>query len=205
VVPFRAPCGTAADILKQTADDRDDIFVDYRPQYLELAPSDTTEKYQLSPALRGQNTVTGTRIIDDIHVLDRGSEQVYDRFHVDDLAAPEFIDQLTETDSIDASVAEDLIDEYGNLRTVSWAATSDVDHLENTWGLDDHDLFDELGGVGIYRTEDSPDAGKLHFPERRADELSEPRQEALFGQVVAPQDGDREAEDESEQTGLTDF
>jgi hypothetical protein len=205
VVPFRAPFGTAADILKQTADDRDDIFVDYRPQYLELAPSDTTEKYQLSPALRGQNTVTGTRIIDDIHVLDRGSEQVYDRFQVDDLAAPEFIDQLAETDSIDAAVAEDLIEEYGNLRTVSWAATSDVDHLENTWDLDSHELFNDLGNAGTYRTEDSLDAGKLQFPERRADELSEPRQEAMFGEVVAPQDGDREAEDESEQTGLTDF
>jgi hypothetical protein len=43
-------------------------------------------------------------------------------------------------DGVDKSLAEHLIDDYTNLRTVSWAATSDVKHLENKYDLDAHEF-----------------------------------------------------------------
>jgi hypothetical protein len=207
VVPFRASFGTVAEILQDKADDLEDVFIDYQPQYLELAPSDATEKYQLAPGLRGKNKVTGSEIIDEVLIFDKGSEEVFEQFQVDKLAKNYFIDQLAEIDMIDSELAEELIKEYGNLRTVSWAATSDVEYMEDTWGLDCHQLFKELGEAGVYRNKDSLDAGRLHFPERRADELSESRQETVFGEVLEPQDEDSEVEQEDtgEQAGLTDF
>jgi hypothetical protein len=166
---LRAPFGTVADILEAESEDGNDIFVDYRPDYLELAPAEGMEKYQLEPALRGHNEVTGTKIIDEIHVLDRGSEEIYDSFQVDKLAEDHFIEELTRVDGVDESLAELLVDDYSNLHTVSWAATSDVHHLENTYDLDAHDFFKALGDADIYRNEQSPGAGKLHVPEHRND------------------------------------
>lgn len=68
VVPLRAPFGTVADILEAESEDGKDVSVDYRPDYLELAPAKGMEKYQLEPGLRGHNEVTGTKILDEIHV-----------------------------------------------------------------------------------------------------------------------------------------
>ena len=195
VIPFRAPFGTAADILEQEAKDTNDVFVDYRPQYLELAPEDALEKYQLSPALRGSNEVTGTRIIDEVSVLDRGSEEVYTTFHVDDLAQDLFIEELSQVDGVDEELARLLItedgDNYRNLRTVSWALTSDTTHLENTYGVDCHELFKEFGEEGIYRNEQSPESGVLQLPDRVKEELEEEEEQ---GQ-----------EEDTEQVGLSDF
>jgi hypothetical protein len=193
VLPFRAPFSTIAEILEQETADTNDVFVDYRPQYLELTPENALEKYQLSPALRGSNEVTGTKILDEIQVLDRGSEEVYTTFHVDELAEDYFIDRLSDVDGIDSSLAELLIDEYTNLRTVSWATTSDIEHVENTWDLDCHELFKELGDAGVYRNEQSPDAGVLQLPERVKEE------HGLNDEEVEEQG------DDSEQAGLTDF
>jgi len=194
VLPFRAPFSTAAEILEQETEDTNDIYVDYRPQYLELTPEDALEKYQLSPVLRGSNEVTGTKILDEVTVLDRGSEEVYQSFHVDELAEHYFVEELTEVDGIDSSLAEILIDEYTNLRTVSWATTSDVEHMENTWDLDCHELFKELGEANVYRNEQSPDAGVLQLPERVKEEHG-----------IDDEEQESEGKDDSEQAGLTDF
>ena len=169
ILPFRAPFNTLADILETEAEDSNDIFVDYRPDYLELAPENALEKYQLEPELRGHNEITGTKILDEIHILDRGSEEVYDSFQVDELAEDHFVEELASVDGIDESLAELLVDDYTNLRTVSWAATSDVEHLENTYDIDSHEFFKALGDADVYRNENSPNAGKLHVPEHRDD------------------------------------
>ncbi|WP_313694199.1 hypothetical protein [Halorarum halobium] len=194
MLPFRAPFSTAADILESKTEDSNDIYVDYRPDFLELTPEAALEKYQLTAELRGTNEITGTKILNEIHVLDRGSEEVYDTFHVDDLAEDHFIERLSEVDGVDSSLAELLIDEYTNLRTISWATTSDVTHLENTWDIDAHSLFEELQKAGVYRNEHSPDSGVLQMPERVKKEygLEEDEQE--------DEDGE-----ETEQIGLTDF
>jgi hypothetical protein len=194
VIPFRAPLSTTADILEQETQDNDDTYIDYRPDFLELTPADSLEKYQLTHELRGSNQVTGTEIIDEIHVLDRGSEEVYETFQVDELAEDYFTEELAQVEQIDSSLAELLIDEYTNLRTVSWATTSDVEHLENTWDIDCHQLFKDLGDAGIYRNEQSPDAGVLQMPERVREEHSLPED-----------DRELEQEDDTEQVGLTDF
>ncbi|WP_058825741.1 hypothetical protein [Haloferax sp. Q22] len=169
VVPFRAPFGTIADIFEAETQDGNDIFVDYRPDYLEIAPENAMEKYQLEPTVRGHNEITGAKILDEIHVLDRGSEEVYDSFQVDELAEDHFVEELSQVDGVDGSLAELLVDDYSNLRTVSWAATSDVEHVENTYDMDSHDFFKALGDADVYRNEQSPDAGKLHVPEHRDD------------------------------------
>lgn len=187
-LPFRLEFDKISSILEQEAKSHDDIFVDYRPQYIELTPSEAVEKYRLLPELRGNNEITGTEILDRIHVLDRGSEEQYTEMQVDDLARHRFIDEL-EPVVDDQGLAEALIDEYRNLRTVSWAATSDVAHLENTWGLDAHDLFKQLGEKGVYRSEHSPDAGRLHLPERKQPDSGE----------------DVELGEGSEQAGFSDF
>lgn len=193
VIPFRAPLSTTADILEQETRDNDDTYIDYRPDFLELTPADSLEKYQVTHELRGTNQVTGAEIIDEIHVLDRGSEEVYTSFQVDELAEDYFTEELTQVEQIDSSLAELLIDEYTNLRTVSWATTSDVEHLENTWDIDCHQLFKDLGDAVIYRNEQSPDAGVLQMPERVREEhgLDEEEKE--------------KEEEESEQVGLSDF
>jgi len=191
VVPLRAPFGTVADILEAESQDSDDIFVDYRPDYLELAPEEGMEKYQLEPTLRGHNEVTGTKILDEIHVLDRGSEEVYDSFQVDELAEGHFLEELASVDGVDESLAELLIDDYSNLRTVSWAATSDVEHLENAYDMEAHDFFKALGDADIYRNENSPEAGKLHIPEHRDD--------------MEQRDLEEDEEDDTVQAGFDDF
>jgi len=191
VVPLRAPFGTVADILEAESQDSDDIFVDYRPDYLELAPEEGMEKYQLEPTLRGHNEITGTRILDEIHVLDRGSEEAYDSFQVDELAEGHFLEELASVDGVDESLADLLIDDYSNLRTVSWAATSDVEHLENTYDMDSHDFFKALGDADIYRNENSPEAGKLHIPEHRDD--------------MEQRDLEEDEEDDTVQAGFDDF
>jgi len=172
--------------------------VDYRPQYLELAPENALEKYQLSPTLRGSNKVTGTRIIDEVSVLDRGSEEVYDTFHVDDLAQDHFIEELSRVDGVDEELARLLITEdgekYRNLRTASWALTSDTTHLENKYGVDCHELFKEFGEAGVYRNDQSPESGVLHLPERVREEHGLDEDEEL-----------EEDEDDTEQVGLGDF
>lgn len=87
------------------------------------------------------------------HVLDRGSEEVYDSCQVDELAEDHFTEELTQVDGVDESLAELLIEDYTNLRTVSWAATSDVEHLENAYDLDAHDFFNALGDTDVHRNE----------------------------------------------------
>ncbi|MCD2200812.1 hypothetical protein LPA44_13025 [Halobacterium sp. KA-4] len=72
-------------------------------------------------------------------------------------------------DGVDKSLAEHLINDYTNLRTVSWAATSDVEHLENKYDLDAHEFFKALGDEDVYRNEKSPEAGKLHVLDHRGD------------------------------------
>ncbi|WP_075936852.1 hypothetical protein [Halosegnis longus] len=94
-------------------------------------------------------------------------------------------------DGVDKSLAEHLIDDYTNLRTVSWAATSDVEHLENKYDLDAHELFKILGGADVYRNEQSSEAGKLHVPDHRDD-------------MEAPGE-DEEDEDNIIQAGFDDF
>lgn len=148
----------------------------------------------MTPELRGSNEVTGTKILDEVHILDRGSEEVYDTFQVDELAEQYFVEELTGVDGIDSSLADLLIDEYTNLRTVSWATTSDVEHMENTWDIDCHQLFKDLGEAEVYRNEHSADAGVLQMPERVKEE---------HGLT----DGDEEsvANEDTEQVGLSDF
>lgn len=206
LVPLRSEFSSAADILEDQVGDGD-VFVDYRPQFIELAPEDALEKYQLTPRLRGSHEVTGTRILDEILILDRGSEEVYDRFQVDELASEYFVDQLEEVESLDSEDAKWFIEEYGNLRTASWALTSDTEFVEQQTGYEAEDLFREFGEVGVYRNEHSPESGVLHFPERRADELSESKQQKYFGEVKVPQSGENGDEDEAvgEQAGLSDF
>jgi len=204
ILPFRSEFGDAADILKSQSEDDDSVFVDYRPEFLEVAPESSWEKFRVLPKVRGHNDVTGSRIVDRVHVLDRGSENVHEEYQVDELAEDYFIEELSQLEMVDDSLAELLIDEYQNLRTVSWAATSDVAYLENTYGLEPHELFEQLGEAGIYRNENSPEAGVLHFPERRAEDLSEPKQEKYFGEVLEPKE-EENPEDDSKQSGLTDF
>lgn len=74
------------------------------------------------------------------------------------------MDELATVDGVDESLAELLIDDSTNHRTVSWAATNDVQHLENTNDLDAHDFFKPLGDADVYRNEQGPEAGKLHVP-----------------------------------------
>ena len=192
IVPLRAPFGTVADILEAQSQDSDDIFVDYRPDYLELAPAEGIEKYQLEPALIGHNEVTGTKILDEIHVLDRGSEELYDTFQVDELAEDHFVEELSRVDGVDESLADLLIEDYTNVRTVSWAATSDIEHLENTYDLDANAFFNALGDADVYRNENSPEAGKLHVPEHRDDMEEEELEED-------------EEQDDTVQAGFDDF
>jgi len=205
VLPFRSQFSTAAEILEDQAGSGD-LFVDYRPQFLELAPENALEKYQLSPKLRGGNEVTGTRIVDEVLVLDRGSEEVYSQFQVDKLAEDYFVDRLEDVESLDRNDAEWFVEEYGNLRTASWALTSDTEFVEQQTGYSAEDLFREFGETGVYRNENSADSGVLHFPERRADELGEAEQERYFGEVKVPQvDEEEGVEDLGEQSGLSDF
>jgi len=203
-IPLRAPFSTVSDILEAETRDSDDVYVDYRPDFLELAPSDATEKYQLVPGLRGGNEVSGTHIIDRVLRLDRGSEQVIDSFEADELARDHFIQCLEDVPLFDRETAEEWIDEYGNLRTASWAISHDTEYVENQWGFDAETLFKQFGDAGVYRKEDSPDAGTLNFPERRASELSEAEQEQYFDEVVEPQP-DEEEDKNDDQVGLSDF
>jgi hypothetical protein len=206
VLPFRAPVSTAADILEAETKEADDVFIDYRPDFLELAPADATEKYQLVPELRGDNEVSGTRIIDQVLRLDKGSEQVIDSFQLDELARDHFIQCLENIPEFDEETAEVWIDQYGNLRTASWAISHDTEHVENQWGFDPEELFKQFGEADVYRNGDSPEAGTLNFPERRANELTEADQEQYFDEVVQPQtDEDVEDTESGDQVGLSDF
>lgn len=130
--------------------------------------------------------------MDEIHVLDRGIEEVYDSFQVDELAEYHFLKVLASVDGVDESLAELLIDDYTNLRTVSRAATSDVEHIENTYDLDAHNFFKALGDADVYRNEQSPEAGKLHVPEHRDDMDQDDLEED-------------EEEDDTVQAGFDDF
>lgn len=94
-------------------------------------------------------------------------------------------------DGVDKSLAEHLIDDYTNLRTVNWAATSDVKHLENKYDLDAYELFKAFGDADVYRNEQSSEAGKLHFPDHR-DDMETPGE-------------DEEDEDNTVQAGSDDF
>lgn len=156
------------------------------------------EKYRFEPALRGHNQITGTQILDQISVVDRGSGEVYDTFQVDELAEDHFEQVLATVDGVDESLSELLVDDYSNLRTVSWASTSDVAHLENTYDIDAHEFMKALEMAGIYRNEQSPDSGKLHIPEHRDDM-------ERHGNDSERQDSVTEQEDDSVQSGFGDF
>lgn len=203
-MPFRSKLGDAANILKSQSEDDNSVFVDYRPDFVEVALEDSWEKFRVLPKVRGHNEITGSKIIDRIHVLDRGAEQVHEEYQVDELAENHFIEELSQLEMIDESLAEVLVDEYTNLRTVSWAASSDVAHLENTYDVETHELFEQLGEEEVYRNEQSPEAGVLHFPERRAEDLSESKQEQYFDEVLEPKEEENPEED-SKQSGLTDY
>jgi len=194
-LPLRSEIGTVAQILENETEDNNDILVDDRPYCIELTPFNALEKYQLTSQLRGSNKITGTEILEEIKILDRGSEEIYDTFHVDGLAEKYFTGELATVRGIDSSLAESLIDEYTNLRTVSWATTSDVEHMENTWDIDCHELFKQLGETGIYRNENSAEAGVLHLPDRVKEEHD----------IMEDERDIEEQEDETEQVGLSDF
>ncbi|MFB1064890.1 hypothetical protein [Natrinema sp. H-ect4] len=148
------------------------------------------EKYQLEPTLRGHNEITGTKILDEIHVLDRGSEEVYTSFQVDELAEDHFIEQLLEVEDVNRDEAEFFVDTYTNIRGTIWALTSDTEYVEENLDKDAHELFKALGDTDVYRNENSPDAGKLHVPDHR-DDMEEELQE--------------EEEDDTVQAGFDDF
>lgn len=193
-LPLRSEIGTVAQILENETKDNQDIFVDDRPYCIELTPVDALEKYQFTSQLRGSNKITGTEILDEVKILDRGSEEVYNTFQVDGLAEEYFTEELATVQGINSSLAEQLIDEYTNLRTVSWAITSDVEHMENTWDIDCHKLFKQLGETGVYRNEHSPDAGVLQMPERVKEEHD-----------LLENNEETEEDDGTEQVGLNDF
>lgn len=205
--PFRMPFDTVGDLLLNQTSDRPGIAVDHTPQWIDVLPEpdETSEKYRLHSKVRGHDHVTGTRIVDEIQVLDRGTEYKLKQFDVDDLARDHFIDQLSEVDSFDDVMAEQWIDEYRNLRTASWAVTSDVSFAENNWDVSCVQLYKEFGDTGVYRNEHSADAGHLRFPSRRADEISEQRQEQYFGEVLEPEPDGSTREDKGEQAGFDDF
>ncbi len=208
--PFRAPFDTVAKILKAGTEGSDDVFVDYRNsnetsgQFLDIAPDMAVSKHRLEPVVRGNSEVTGTEIVDKVHVLDKGSERGEATYQVDELAENHFVQELAEVEDVDEPLAELLIEEYGNPRTVSWATTSDISFLENTFDVDPHAFRQRLEEADVYRSENSPDSGRLHFPERRAYELSEERQEKYFDEVVELQADEHEQELGS-QTGFDDF
>lgn len=208
--PFRAEFDTVAKILKAETEDSEDVFVDYRNsgetsgQFLDISPDMAVSKYRLEPIVRGSDDVTGTEIVDKIHILDKGSEQHEAVYQVDELAENHFVKQLAEVEDVDDSLAAHLIEEYANPRTVSWACTSDVVYLENTFDVASDSLRHSLKEADLYRNEHSPDAGRLHFPERRADELPETRQQKFFGEVVELQP-DEHVDEPDTQTGFDEF
>lgn len=144
------------------------------------------------PRLRGENEVTGDKIIDEIQIRDRGGETRYSTFELDELAADHFQNQLTQLDTISPQLAEDFIDRYTNLRTCSWAISHDQNQIKY-WGFDPEHLFKAFGEHGIYINEDSRDAGILKPPEDLLDDESE------------CENGVSENEDSTTQSGLSDF
>jgi len=201
VLPLRLGFNKVAELLENESG-ADDVFVDYRPQYLELAPVDSLEKYRLLPFTRGPSS-TGTEIVDRVQVRDRGTEEKTGEWMVDELAQPHFIELLSGVDGVDSSLSELLIEEYRNIRTNYWATTSDIFYLQNTFGVRPADLREDMKAEGLDRNEHSPDAGRLHFPERRADDISERRQKKYFNEVLEPQED--EEEQPGEQSGFEEF
>lgn len=170
VFPARLESDKVFSVLEEQAEESDDVVVDYRPQYFELHVEDAVEDYRLIPELRGNSEITGTEVVDRIGLVDGDDVEI---FELDDLMQDHFVEQLAGVDGVDEDLAQDLIDEYGNLRTASWAVTSDTEFFEEEFGLNAHEMFKEFGEAGVYRNEQSSESGTLNFPERRADELED--------------------------------
>ena len=66
--------------------------------------------------------------------------------------------------------------------------------MENTWDIDCHELFKELGEAEVYRNEQSPDTGVLQMPERVKEEYGLDEDETQ-----------QEEKDDSKQVGISDF
>lgn len=98
-------------------------------------------------------------------------------------------------------MADLLVDEYRNLRTLTWATTSDVTYLENMYDLDSHQLRKSLKEHDLHRNRHSDDAGPLMFPERRKDELRPDMQAIDFDALPYKVDFDNE-DDGSQQASL---
>jgi hypothetical protein len=193
-VPLRAPFSTVTQILESAAEENDAVFVDYRPEFVELASQDTLEKYQLVPELRGNTRATGTRILDEVLILDRGSEDLLSRTQVDELLEDSFVEDLSALPMFDRSLAEQWIDTYRNHRTGSWATTGDIENVENTWDLDAEAVRTALQSHGLYQEADDRLAGRLHVPEHREFDTETLVDDPVFEETV-----------ESSQSGLTDF
>lgn len=202
--PFRAPFSTVADILEsQTCED--DAFHKEAGEFIDLATQDSLDKYRLVSKRRGPKT-TGRDIIGEIQVVEKGSNNILEEINPDKLAEEHYVELLSEIDGVDLPLADLFIQEYGNLRTVSWALTSDTPYMENTYDVDCHQLLQEFQDADVYRGEHNEKAGTLNFPERRADELSEDKQHRYFGEILEPEVSTEESRDSpGEQSGITEY
>lgn len=202
VLPLRSRFGDAYDIIQDQAAEADELL-NQRPDYFELAPEDAITKYRFTGFHRAQ-PLTSDKILDEVSVVDRGSNEVYDTWHVDDLARDHFRNQLAQIEFVSPHDADEILDTYHNLRTTFWACTSDQWKIEDL-GYDPMELWGEAGEVGIYRNENSPESGPLHMPERKAKDMTEAQQERYFDSVIHPQEEDEGYEMPGEQGGLDDF
>lgn len=135
---------------------------------------------------------------DEVRALayrDEAAEETVAFYEIDDIVTPPLQEQLTALPQVDTSLADLLVDEYRNLRTVTWATTSDVAYLENTYDLDAHQLRESLLEHGLARNEHSDHAGPLMFPERRKDELRPGMQNIDVDSLPYDVDLDDEADD----------
>jgi hypothetical protein len=129
-----------------------------------------------------------------------------DFYKVRELLESSLQEQLTELPQIDSSHASILVDEYHNLRTVSWATTSDVTFLENTYDLDCHELRQSMEEHDLYRGEFHDKARPLMFPERRKDELRPDMRNVDFDALPYDVEFEEEAGGEvEEQSSLADL
>lgn len=201
--PMRMDFGSLSEVLSSQQGENS-FFVDYRPQYVELGPHDSLQKYRLN-SVKKHNSSLSDRILDTVEVVDRGTEIELDSWQVDDLAREHFIESLESGTSLDSSISELLIEDYRNLRTVSWATTSDVTELENKFDIDPSSLRDELKESGLLRNEHSNDAGKLHLSEHKAENMRHEAQRFFFGQVLVEQEDEAESTEDTDQAAFDDF
>lgn len=94
VIPVRAPFSVITDILKGRAVELDDVFADSRPEFVELAPSKSLQKYRLVPYPRENGDLEGSSVVwSELEILDRGSCEVVESFCVSELADLDPVDK----------------------------------------------------------------------------------------------------------------